>query len=199
MTTVHLVRHGVHSALGHRIVGRAPDVHLSAGGLTQAERVAERLSSVPVAAVYSGPLERARETAAVIAQRHGIGVDVAAAIDELDYGAWTDKSLDALRREPVWEGYNTLRSLTRIPSGELMLEAQARAVTFLEALRAARPDDHVVVVSHGDVIRAALAYVLGMPLDFIQRLEISPGSVSTVSLEPWGPKLLRMNETGDAQ
>ena len=74
-----------------------------------------------------------------------------------------------------------------------MPEAQARMVGELERLRERHPDEEVAVVSHGDVIRAALAYYLGVHLDLFQRVEISPGSISRVELNPWGPRVLCVN------
>ena len=52
-------------------------------------------------------------------------------------------------------------------------------------------------MSHADPIRAALAYFLGMPLDLLLRLEISPASVSVLQLDDWGPKVLCVNEIGE--
>ena len=77
-----------------------------------------------------------------------------------------------------------------------MLEAQARIVAALDQIRAERPDAVVAVVSHGDLIKAALVYFLGMPLDFLLRLEIDQGSVSMLALHDWGPRILCVNERG---
>ncbi|HMJ88702.1 MAG TPA: histidine phosphatase family protein, partial [Candidatus Acidoferrum sp.] len=53
----------------------------------------------------------------------------------------------------------------------------------LVRLRNQLPDEHIAVFSHGDPIRAALCYWLGMPLDFLNRLQVDPGSVSTVRVD----------------
>ena len=52
------------------------------------------------------------------------------------------------------------------------------------------------LVSHGDVLRAILAFYLGMPLDFLARLAVDPGSVSQLIVQPWGPTLVQLNRTG---
>jgi probable phosphoglycerate mutase len=195
MTTVLLIRHALTAHVGSTISGRLPHVGLSGEGRRQAEALADRLASRPIRAIYSSSLERAMATAEPLARRLGLSAQVRSRLDELHFGEWTGKSFAALGCDPLWGRFNTFRSLTRIPGGELMLEVQARAVAELVDLRARHPEEAVAVVSHGDVIRAALAHYLGIHLDLIQRLEISPASVSVVTLEGGGVRVLSVNET----
>lgn len=197
MTTFVLVRHAKHTAFGERILGRTSGVHLSAEGLAQAKRLAERLCLRPIDRIFSSPLDRAQETARPIAQRLDLPFEVVEAISEIDYGLWAGRDFDDLRRDELWAAYNSFRSGTRIPGGELMPEAQLRIVGFLDEVRRKWPDGRILAVSHGDVIRAALAYYLGMPLDLFQRLQIDPASVSTVSVDSYGPRVIRINEVFD--
>jgi probable phosphoglycerate mutase len=111
-------------------------------------------------------------------------------------GEWTGLSFDQLDARNEWRRFNTVRSMTRIPGGELMLETQARIVTELEALRCRHPEKVVAVISHGDVIKCAVAHFAGAPLDLFHRIEISPASVSVVGLADYGPHLQRVNDTG---
>ena len=78
-----------------------------------------------------------------------------------------------------------------------MPEVQTRAVTEMERLREIHPDAHVALVSHGDVIKAAAAYFLGVPLDLFQRLVIDPASVTVIAVDDYGPRVLRVNGTVD--
>jgi probable phosphoglycerate mutase len=176
-------------------------VHLNTAGEGQAARLADRLRAVRIEAVYSSPLERARQTAEPIARGRGVEggaleVRTLDALAEIAFGEWTGRTLSELDREPAWRRFNSFRSGTRIPGGELIAEVQARAVSGLVALRGRHPAGTVVAVSHGDVIRAALAYWLGMPLDLMQRLEVEPASVSAVELDDDGVRILRLNDTG---
>ena len=75
-----------------------------------------------------------------------------------------------------------------------MLEAQNRIVHAMEALRGAYRDKAVVLVSHSDVIKAALLYHLGLPVDAYPRIEIEPASISTLVVGDWGAKVVRLNE-----
>jgi probable phosphoglycerate mutase len=196
VTTLLLVRHALCDPVGRSIAGRSPGVLLNAIGRAQAERLTERLAAAPIEALYSSPLERARETARPIAERLGLEIRVAPGLMELDYGDWTGLTLDQVRASTAWKEFNSFRSCARIPGGELMLEVQARAVAELERLR----EHHagwVIAVSHGDVIRAAIAHYAGIPLDLMQRLEIGPASVSALSFDAGGVRILRLNDTGE--
>jgi probable phosphoglycerate mutase len=153
-----------------------------------------RLSRETVVAVQSSPLERARETAEPIATRFGFGVEVSDALNEVDVGEWAGRPFDELRDDPRWALWNAARSVTRAPGGETMLEVQARVVAHMQALRARFPDGTVVLVSHADVIKAALAYCLGLSLDSLQRFEIAPASLSSVVIGDWGAKIMSLNE-----
>ena len=196
MTTFLLIRHAAHDLLNRKLAGRMPGVHLSAAGQAQAEQLAGRLMPLPITVVYSSPSDRARETAAPPARRLHLPVEIAEALDEHEFGAWTGRTFEELREHPAWEPFNTYRSGTRPPGGELHLEVQTRAVAWLTAQQAAHPDGVLACVSHGDVIKAVLLYYLGAPLDGVLRLDIAPASVSVLELRPWGPKIHRINDTG---
>jgi probable phosphoglycerate mutase len=196
MTTFYLIRHGDTPAVGHFASGRAPGVHLNDRGRRQVEGLAESLAGEPIRVVYSSPLERARETAEPLARRLGLEVRDAEELLELDFGDWTGKSFAELDPLPEWQRYNSFRSGTRIPGGELMLEVQARVVGFMQRLCSDRSEGAVALVSHGDVIRSALLHYLGMPLDHYHRIEISPASVSIVAVAEYGPVVHALNRTG---
>ncbi len=193
-TTVFLVRHAAHDRLNRILCGRMPGVSLGTDGRAQAAALAERLARESLAAVYASPLERACETAEPLARHREIDVQVVDALNEIDIGAWTGRAFDDLRDDPHWTRWNTARSVTRPPVGETMLEAQTRVVGGIERLCAAHPEQGIALVSHADVIKAALAYYLGLPLDAILRFEISPASISKLVLGDWGAKVISMNE-----
>ncbi len=197
MTLFYLIRHAEHGLQGQTLVGRRTGVLLSEAGRRQAEALAERLAAIPFRAIYTSPLERARGTAAPIAARRGLEMQVADELDELDFGAWNDRTFEELDGDEPWRRFNVFRSGTRIPDGELMLEVQARIVRLMLGICEVHPDDAVALVSHGDVIKAALCYFLGMPLDLLRRLEIAPASVSIVRVDPWGPEILLVNGQAD--
>lgn len=180
-------------AVGKTITGRAPGVHLNEAGRKQADDLHSRLRRWKIDAIYSSPLERALETAAPAARRLGVNVMKSEALSEVDFGEWSGKTLDELDQLPQWRIYNTFRSSTRAPGGELATEVQTRMVEQLTRYSRQHPDQIVAVVSHADSIRLTLAHFLGMPIDLMHRLEIRPCSISVVRLAEWGPQVLLMN------
>jgi probable phosphomutase (TIGR03848 family) len=184
VTTLLLIRHGSCDPVGHSIAGRTPGVHLNALGLSQATALARSTERLPITAVYSSPLERARETAQPIAESRGLSVQLSPGLEELNYGDWTGRALESLRDDPLWQQFNQRRSATRIPNGETMAEVVRRARTAVSGIAAAHHNELVAAVTHGDVIRALLTSWAGMPLDHMLRLEVAPGSVSAIRLSP---------------
>src|SRR5919108_5750338 len=105
MTTFALIRHAEHRLVGHTMVGRASGVRLSPEGVGQAERLAERLAGSSIGALYSSPLERAVHTAVAIAARVGVEVEVAEELNEIEFGAWTNRTLEDLRPVEEWRRF----------------------------------------------------------------------------------------------
>jgi len=196
--TLVLLRHATTAATGKRLGGRKPGVHLDAPGRAQAEAAARRLAPLPVAAVYASPLERTRETAAVVARAHGLRVRTERGVLEVDYGDWTDRPLAQLRRHALWRTVQQAPSRMTFPGGESIRAAQQRAVEATERLARAHEGETIVVVSHADVIKAVVAHHLGMGLDLFQRIVISPASSTTILLPDGAPSLLlALNDTSD--
>lgn len=194
-TTLLLVRHALNDWVGDKLAGWTPNVHLNDKGRAQAQALAQRLADRPIAAFYSSPLERSVETAEIVAAPHRLEVQIREGVGEVRYGQWTGQSLKDLAKEDTWRVVQFVPSRARFPDGEAIREMQARAVTELDAIVAAHPEETVLVVSHADVIKAALAHYAGMHLDLFQRLVVSPASVSVVAFTPMGPRIVCLNDT----
>lgn len=194
-TTVFLVRHGAHDRLGKTLCGRMDGVNLSEQGRREAEAIARRLAGEELEAVYSSPLERTRETAGPIAVAIGASVTLDEDLSEIDFGAWTGKTFEELHDDPAWRVWNQARGIARPPGGESMVEVQARLRRWLSRVRDRHPEGRIAAVTHADVIKALVAYALGFSLDQHGRLEVSPGSVTTLAVGDWGMKVMSVNET----
>ena len=173
--------------------GHSAGVHLNAAGRDQAASLPARLGPVPISAIYSSPLERARQTAQPIADARGLRVEVEPRFIEVDFGGWTNRRFADLARDPQWRLYNEFRGVTRPPAGEALVDVQTRTVAALLDLHARHPEGVVAVVSHADTLRAVLMYFLGMPIDFVQRLELSPARLSVLQLGECAPRVLQVN------
>jgi probable phosphomutase (TIGR03848 family) len=182
VTIVLLVRHGRTAANARGILaGRAPGVELDGVGRRQARGLAGRLRGVPITAVVRSPLERCEQTAALLLDgRDGVPVEVEPRLVECDYGAWSGRPLAELAREPMWATIQAQPSAVTFPDGEAMLDMAHRAVAAAGDWAQRHPDGVLVLVSHGDVIKAIVSDALGQPFDAFQRIAISPASVSVI-------------------
>ena len=193
MTVFHLLRHGEPAVFG-RINGRLPGVGLSEKGRAEIAAVAGRLTEKKVDALYASPLQRTRETAEILADRLALPVQYREDVIELDFGEWTGLTADQIRKDERWQMWSNCRSIAAIPGGESWRQVQDRVVGALFDLERLHPSESVVVVSHGDVIRAGLLFALGMPLDFHSRIEVGLASLSTIRLDGSGFRVLALND-----
>lgn len=201
MTLLLLIRHGENEyTRAGKLAGWTPGVHLNEAGQKQAQMLAARLGKAPLAAIYSSPLERARETAEPLAQAKHLPVHVLSGLGEVSYGQWQGKSLKALARTKLWQVVQQQPSAMEFPEGETLRAVQARAVDAAEHIAREHPKALVAAFSHGDVIKLIAAHYLGMPLDLFQRLVISTGSITAVRLGPGQPPVLvKLNDTGNTE
>jgi probable phosphomutase (TIGR03848 family) len=192
-----LVRHGLTPTTGKILPGRAAGLHLAEAGQVQAEAAAERIAALTrVDAVYSSPLERARETAAPIGKARALKVHVDKGLLECNFGDWTGAELKKLMKLPEWNTVLRAPSTFRFPNGESFTEMQGRMVSTIDRLRAAHTGGVVVCVSHADTIKAAVAHAMGTHIDLFQRIVISPCSITAIAYSTGGPTVLTVNSTG---
>lgn len=145
-TTLYLMRHGhVHNP-ANILYGRMPGFRLSALGVKQAEAAATWLADKPIAAIYSSPMERARQTAGIVAQRHkGLSPLVDERILEVftPYEGQPTEKLAAMG----WDLYSGNEPPYESPA--MVLE---RALDFMEGMVVAHAGESIVAVAHGDIL-----------------------------------------------
>ncbi len=196
MAVLLLIRHAVTDVTGKRLYGRTPGFHLSERGREQAGRLGDRLRHLPLAALYSSPLERCLETARPVAEARGLEVTTDTDLTEVDAGRLTGRTFAARRRSAQWRRVHE-DSAARFPDGESLAQVQHRVVDALHRIAAGHRRDVVAVFSHGDPIKVSLAHFAGMHLDLFRRLEVGAASVSAVQLGNGAPRVLLLNDTGD--
>ena len=193
MTTFYLVRHGVTPETGRKLTGWTPGVHLNEAGRKQAAAAAEALAKAKVKAIYSSPIDRTMDTAEELGRRLALPVVPTEAMGEIRFGRWTNRPLKQLARTKMWTAVQRWPSGVRFPDGETFAEAQARAVVELERLREAHKKQAIAIVSHSDLIKLVTAHYLGLHLDQFQRIHIAPASITTISVNEYGPYVLNVN------
>ena len=196
MNRLLLIRHALNDWVGKRIPGWSPGISLNEEGRRQATRLAKRLEPVPLEAVYSSPLERAVQTAEPIAESHGLGIELRDGLKDTRYGELTGQSIEDVLMTDVWKEFRAYPSRTRFPGAETIYEVQVRVVAELEKMLEAHPEGNIAVLAHGDVIRVAVTHYIGLSLDLLDRIWVSPASVSVLRFGTWGPRLTHLNLTG---
>ena len=162
MTRLLLVRHGETDwNLGNRFQGHA-DPPLNGTGRAQARELAETLAARPVAAVYSSPLQRAFETAQVVAAPHGLSPVPVDGLREVDVGAWQGLTRGEVEQRFPEQFRRWLAFGQGWDDGESYEEMARRVITSLLELAGRHEGETVIAVTHGGPIRAAIASALGI-------------------------------------
>jgi len=196
MTTFLLARHAAHDWLGRGFAGRQPDVHLNAQGHEQAQALVQRLASVPLDAIYCSPQPRTHETAQPLAQARGMRIRTEAAFDEVDLGDWQGRTFDEVRDQQEWQHWCARRGSAQPPGGEPFAGVAQRGYDGLQRLAQAHPEQHLLIVSHGDPLKAMIATSLGLSLDNLERFDIAPASISILAMGEGWSKLHLLNGQG---
>ncbi len=192
-TRIFLVRHGETLANREfRYIGARDDA-LSPVGETQATQLASALAPLPIAAVYSSPLQRALHTAEVIAAARQLVVQVTSELRECGFGAWEGLS----RAEVLAQDEAQLRAWERDatvapPNGESFAAMQARVRAFVEQLAQEHAGQALALVSHVGPIKTLLAAALDAPLSASFRIFLDPATISVVDWQPGGHTLVRL-------
>src|SRR5437588_698253 len=196
MTRLILVRHGETAANREfRYIGRRDDA-LSERGVAQAKQLAEALAMLPIAAVYSSPLQRAYQTALPIAARHGLEVRKADDLREGDFGMWEGYTRDEIIARGgqeaeylfAWQRDAALAP----PGGESLVDMRDRACAATTSLAQAHPGQMVVLVSHVGPVKALLCTALGAPLTSMFHIFLDPATISVVERSSQRTRLLEI-------
>jgi len=158
-------------------------VSLNEEGRRQAQELVKRCDGLPIDAIYCSPQPRTRQTAAPLAAARGLPIRVEPGFDEVDMGEWVGMTFGELEAlgEP-WRHWCGRRGSAHPPGGEAFVEVPRRAMAALHELRERHPEQTVLVVSHGDVIKAIVARCLGMSLDDLERFDIAPASATKIAM-----------------
>jgi broad specificity phosphatase PhoE len=199
VTRIFIVRHGSTVLTAEDRFAGSTDVQLSDEGREQTRRLAQRLSSEPVAAVFASPLGRTVETAQILAKPHGLSVQTCDGLREISHGRW-----EQMTRREVEEKYPDEAAeweedpYTFAPQGgESGLAVTARALPALLHLVRQHPGETLLVVSHKATIRLLLSSLLGFdPRRYRDNLDQNPAALNIVDFRgPTRARLTLFNDT----
>lgn len=177
MTTVYLVRHGeVYNPAGV-VYGSLPGFGLSEAGQAQIEQAAEALAEwAPFHALYASPLQRAQESATILAGRLGLEIETEEAIVETGIGEYQGQPLAALPHPYI----------TEIPTHdgiEAAMTIRSRMLGWVKTRQAKHPGQSIVAVSHRDPIIITLLHWMRRDLTDLPDFDLPPGAVYAVELK----------------
>jgi len=160
MADIYLVRHGQNEDNSEGILNGHRDRPLTDLGRRQAVEVAQKLRDNGIQVVYSSPLVRAHETATIIAEQVGLTVQVEPNLIERDFGALTGQPVASILNLPDEQVLRTegVNYFLQAEGAEDFPSLYERAMKVLTHVQHAHPDEHVLLVAHGDIgkmIRAA--------------------------------------------
>jgi probable phosphoglycerate mutase len=170
-------------------------VPLNATGRAQAEAAARLLAAQPIAAVWTSPLSRARETAAIVAAPHCLDVRPTDAFAEMGHGVWEGLTVDEVRaRFP--EAYARWRETPHVATwegAEPLADVRRRVLAGLATLRQEHDDQTVVIVAHGISSRVLILEALGLDIDRLWALQVSATGISELEFRDDWTAVHRMN------
>lgn len=185
---VTLVRH-TRLAIEPGICYGQSDVDVGGSFEEEAQALSQKLASTTVDAVYASPLQRCQKLAQYL-EKGDMSLD--SRLKELDFGDWEMKKWDDLPRDyfDIWaQDYGHMAP----PNGETFAQLQGRGISFIEEMQSKHANQHLLVVTHGGMIRALIAHVLDMPLKHLFRIEIGYASITQIDYSQTVPKIQFVN------
>jgi len=188
-----LVRHAVTDWNDEgRLMGRLPPITLNARGRSQAVATARALLGLPITAVLSSPQTRAQETAEIIAKQFDLELQIEPALAEVWLGRWQGRTFRELQGDADAERF-LADPLHICDAFEPAADVRTRMVALMERLRVTATNDAVVLVSHGDPLRVAVAHILRMGLGAYRQMVIDPASITIARLGGSRGRILTLN------
>jgi 2,3-bisphosphoglycerate-dependent phosphoglycerate mutase len=197
-TDLYLVRHGETATNRARLIQGWNSEPLNVRGRWQAERAGERLAGAGLRALYASPLDRARETAAIVGRAAGLEPVLIEGLREMDTGlvSGLHSAQFALRHPRLMWAWLRDDAALAFPGGEVLTDFYARASRTIGELVAQHTGQAIAVVAHGGVIAGYLSLLLyGRGSNRIA-LRLRNGAICHVRWEDQGPpQLLALNDT----
>ncbi len=178
-----LVRHGETDWNQQMRFQGQTDVPLNAKGLEQADTIARRLRNEPLQAIYSSDLQRAMQTAHVVATYHDLKPIPDSGLRELSYGVWEGMSREEILQSEwaeLFERYRKDSLRHRPPGAEYPEQIIERSRQVLQRIRHAHGEGSVCVVGHGGSLRALICVALCAPLETFRHIRLDNASLSVI-------------------
>ncbi len=195
-----LIRHAESEANASRtFAARVIDPPLSPKGVTDAERIAERLASEGIRRIYSSPLRRALQTAQALASRSHLDLEVLPDLREVDVGVLDGKSSKSKKNweiyERVLEKWSAGDLEAAFEGGESLGQVCKRARRVIDVLNSGSDLDRIAVVTHAVFLMIFLPLLLDDFPNDLERYSLPRGSITTVSIRNGRAQLEELGST----
>lgn len=199
--TVFLVRHGQTNSNITGFYMGCSDEDLNEVGYEQVRHLSLRLASLPIAAVYTSPLQRAGTTAAILAESHQLEPEVLDDLIEIRIGDWQGLHRDEIKQRwpDLWRQSSIDPSELIFPNGESLVEVTERSIRAFQRAVEANQGRQALIITHEVVVKVLVAYVLGVSNSIYRRFEISNASLTAVHVVNDRFQLALLNDTSHLQ
>lgn len=202
-TVIYLLRHGATNhnlEVPYRLQGSNVDEPLAPVGIAQSEAARDMLRPVPLSAVYSSPLSRARLTAEIIAAPHALQVATIADLREGSVGRWENRTWEEIQvtepdayhrfiNDPGTHGY---------AGGDNFNQVLQRVKPVVLELLQRHAGQSIAIVGHQIVNRVLVADLMGLSMTAARKIKFSNAGVSIITAEAGKPMLTSLNITWPA-
>ena len=187
MQRIYLVRHGETDWNKQLRYQGQRDIPLNEEGRRQAMCVADYLAGERIEMVFSSPLLRARETATLIGEKHGLKLSMEHSLVEIDFGEWEGRNYNELKQDEqdMAERWFFSPDTINIPGGESYSVFKERVLVGYDKIRKTDDNKNIALVTHAGVIRIIIASILDMPASAVTRLRLSPASLTILLYDDW--------------
>lgn len=186
-----LVRHGEPEvAYLRKFLGRL-NPGLSPNGREQAKLVAERVREYSPDRLFSSPLRRAYETAEIIGGICGLPVETNDMLLEIDFGLLEGKSHSeaSVLFPGITDSWQALSGDFAFPEGEAFCDFNRRTAQLTEKVRNC-PEETILLVAHGGVLRGVMCNLLDLPANGPLRFRLAYASIASLEVNEKGPSVL---------
>lgn len=198
MTKLYLLRHGAtlpNLERPYRLQGSSIDESLAPLGKQQSLAARDALRFVPLRAIYSSPLKRAKETGLIVGEPHGLELQLIPELREGSIGRWEGKTWDQIKAaepeevarfqsDPAKYGY---------PEGETFQQVLDRVLPIFESLLRKHQGESFAVVGHHIVNRSFVGHLMNLSMNNARVMKLSNGGISIISSDGKTNRVLSLN------
>jgi len=177
------LRHGQAENNTKRILaGRTEGVPLTKTGVEQAERIAKYLKHMDISAIYSSPIERASNTAKIVADYNSLSYELDDRLIEIEMGKFTRMNYDDMfaKYGNVFLKFYENDPIIAKCEVETFAEVQKRVIDMVEYIVKKHKNQNVVLVTHMDPIKSMLSIVMDLKPKTLFELIIANASLTII-------------------